>query len=98
MIFAVRTAIGFSFRLEVALYEPFIDDIMIFGRFVLSFGLGVLWSWKSGRFDYWRGAAGVYFSSTAKPRPKIIKIRSTNFTRKRSKSGYNDYFPFHTPN
>lgn len=75
MIFAVRTAIGFSFRLEVALYEPFIDDIMIFGRLVLSFGLGVLWSWKSGRFDYWRGAAGVYFSSAAKPQSKIIKIR-----------------------
>lgn len=41
MIFAVRTAIGFSFRLEVALYEPFIDDIIVPVGLVLSFGLGV---------------------------------------------------------
>lgn len=66
MIFAVRTAIGFSFRLEVALYEPLIEDIMVSVGLVLSFGLGVLWWWISGRFGNWRGAAGVYFSSAAK--------------------------------
>lgn len=41
MIFAVRTAIGFSLRLEVALYEPFIDDIMVLVGLVLSFSLDV---------------------------------------------------------
>jgi hypothetical protein len=42
MIFAVRTAIGFSFKLEVALLEPACVAILVLVGLILGGGLVVL--------------------------------------------------------